>query len=281
MPTIYSHSRISSFENCPKKFQFRYVLRIPAETEGMGAFVGTRVHVLLERLYEFVDRGQVSPLPKVIDRYHQLFDEHYDAERVRIVKRGTDVAFYRELGTRCLHNYYRHHYPFDAGETLGLEERVLFDLDESGQYRVQGIIDRISRASDGTIEVHDYKTGQWVPSQDKLDTDRQLALYQLGLQKVYGSGQPMRLVWHYVARGVTRTSERTGEQLEQLRRATIGAIDEIQLERAYEPRQSKLCDWCEYRSICPLFAQTETAQGDTESAKSLAPRRPGAQLSLL
>jgi putative RecB family exonuclease len=257
------------------------VLRIPSETEGIEAFVGKRVHEVLERLYEFVDRGQVPPLPKVIDRYHQLFDEHYDAERVRIVKTGTDVAFYRELGTRCLHNYYRQHYPFDAGETLGIEQRVLFNLDEAGQYRVQGIIDRISRAPDGTVEIHDYKTGQWVPSQDKLDTDRQLALYQLGLQKEYGPDQPMRLVWHYVARGITRSSERTSEQLDELRRQTIDAIDEIQLERAYEPKKSRLCDWCEYRSICPLFQQAEASRSDDAPEPQRAMPLPGSQLPLL
>ncbi|MEZ4291655.1 MAG: PD-(D/E)XK nuclease family protein [Myxococcota bacterium] len=50
------------------------------------------------------------------------------------------------------------HYPFDDGETLGSERRVVF-LDEDGRYKMQGIIDRISRARDGVIEVHDYKTG--------------------------------------------------------------------------------------------------------------------------
>ena len=141
---------------------------------------------------------------------------------------------------RCLNNYYRRHYPFDAGETLGIEERVLFNLDEAGQYRLHGIIDRISRAPDGAIEIHDYKTGQWIPNQDTLDKDRQLALYQLGLQKVYGASQPMRLVWHYVSKGVTRTSERSEEQLDQLRHETMGRIDEIQLERAYTPKKSRL-----------------------------------------
>ena len=33
MSPLYSHSRLSSFENCPKQFQFRYVLKIPSETE--------------------------------------------------------------------------------------------------------------------------------------------------------------------------------------------------------------------------------------------------------
>ena len=281
MPTVYSHSRLSSFENCPKKFQFRYVLRIPSETEGIEAFVGKRVHEVLERLYEFVNRGQVPQLQKVVDRYYQLFDELYDAERIRIVKAGTDLAFYRELGSRCLHNYYRRHYPFDAGETLGIEERVLFDLDESGQYRIQGIIDRISRAPDGTIEIHDYKTGQWVPKQDALDKDRQLALYQLGLQKVYGPEQPMRLVWHYVAKGITRTSERSEAQLDQLRHQTIERIDEIQLERAYPAKKSRLCDWCEYRSICPVFQEAAAPANEDAPppARPLPP--PGGQLSLL
>ena len=42
MPTIYSHSRLSSFENCRKQFHFRYILQIPAETEGIEAFLGKR-----------------------------------------------------------------------------------------------------------------------------------------------------------------------------------------------------------------------------------------------
>ena len=55
-PPIYSHSRLSSFEDCPRKFHYRYVLKIPQETEGIEAFVGKRVHEVLERLYEFVGR---------------------------------------------------------------------------------------------------------------------------------------------------------------------------------------------------------------------------------
>ena len=56
---LYSHSRLASFENCPKQFEFRYIQKIPSETESIEAFVGKRVHEVLERLYEFVDRGQI------------------------------------------------------------------------------------------------------------------------------------------------------------------------------------------------------------------------------
>jgi len=250
---LYSHSRLSSFEDCPRKFHFRYVLQMPQETEGIEAFVGKRVHEVLERLYVFVGRDQVPSLPKVIARYHALFDEHFDADRVRIVKSGVDVEHYRRLGAECLSNYYRWAYPFDSDVTLGVEQRVVFELDADRPYKIQGIIDRISRAPDGTIEIHDYKTGAYVPSQKKLDEDRQLALYQIGVAREHGEDAPIRLVWHFVAKKRVCTSTRTPEQLDALRRDTIALIERIEAETEFPTRKNTLCDWCEFKAHCPAW----------------------------
>lgn len=255
MTELFSHSRLKCFENCPKQFHFRYVLRLPQETEGIEAFVGKRVHEILERLYVFVGQGMVPGLPQVKSRYEQLWDAEYDPQRVRIVREGVSLSFYRELGIRCLETYYRRHYPFDRDETLGIEERVEFDLDPSapGQYRMQGIIDRIARADDGILEILDYKTGNFVPSQQALDEDRQLALYQIGLAERFAADESVRLVWHYVARGIVRRSTRSPEQLQALRTTTIGLIDRIREATSFEPKKSPLCNWCEYKSVCPLW----------------------------
>ena len=260
MTSLYSHSRLSSFENCKKQFHFRYVLRIPASSEGIEAFVGKRVHEVLERLYLFVGRSQVPSLDRVLQRYHSLWDEAWDAERVRIVKQGLSADHYREIGTLCLSGFYRRHYPFDGDETLGLEQRVVFDLDDARRYRIQGIVDRIVRSRDGAIEIHDYKTGSYVPSQKRLDEDRQLALYQPGLQQSYGPDQPMRLVWHYLARGQVRTSTRSPEQLAGLRSEVIELIDRIASEQEFPAERNRLCDWCEYKSICPAWNDAPTAE---------------------
>jgi RecB family exonuclease len=88
-------------------------------------------------------------------------------------------------------------------------------------YRVRGIIDRVVRAADGAVEIHDYKTGRWVPSQQELDQDRQLALYQIGVEARY-EGTATRLVWHYLLRDQVRVSTRTPDQLDELRARTIG-----------------------------------------------------------
>lgn len=280
MGTVYSHSRLSSFENCKRQFYFRYVLDVPAETESIEAFVGKRVHEVLERLHGFADRGQVPGHDQVIERYRQLFDAHYDAERVRVVREENPVSYYRELGERCLSHYYRRHYPFDRDETLGIEQRVVFDLDEAGRYRMQGIIDRIVRTRDDVVEIHDYKTGRYVPSQKKLDEDRQLALYQLGLQRSYGEEQPIRLVWHYLQRGQRRTSTRTPEELQALREDTIGLIDRIHAERDFEPTKIALCDWCEYRAICPAW-NPDAPEPPPRSRRRATPPGDPDQLPLL
>lgn len=254
MAETYSHSRLSSFEDCPRKYQYRYLMKIPSETESVEGFVGKVVHDVLERLYGVVGETGVPSLPRVIARFRQIFDERYDAKRVRIVRRENPLSFYRELGDHCLANYYHDHYPFDATQTLGLEEHVRFELghpDPSGPVHIQGYVDRIARTSEGVIEIQDYKTGARVPSQAKLDEDRQLALYQMALTDRFPEGQPFRLVWHFLQRGRTLTSTRNAEQLLALRERTLALVARIRVTEHFKTRPSPLCRWCEFGSRCP------------------------------
>ncbi len=273
MPQIYSHSRLATFEDCPKRFEYRYVLKIPTDTEGIEAFVGKRVHEILERLYKAAQRGQVPSLEKVIHRYHRLFEAGYDADRVRIVREGTPVEFYRQSGERCLTAYYRRHYPFDGDETLGIEQRVTFALDEKREYRFQGIIDRLVRARDGAIEIHDYKTSRRAATQKQVDADRQLALYQIGLAERFPD-QPFRLVWHYLQHDRQLSSTRTPEQLHHLREDTMSVVDRITSESEFKPRRSALCDWCEYNDRCPIYPKERLLKGNS-AAPPLATRKAG------
>ena len=49
--TLYSHSRLSTFENCPLKFKYTYIDKIETGIEeSIEAFLGSRVHEALEKL---------------------------------------------------------------------------------------------------------------------------------------------------------------------------------------------------------------------------------------
>lgn len=268
--TVYSHSRLTSFENCPRQFHYRYVERRQVDTEGIEAFLGKRVHEVLERLNQFVARGLVPSLAKVLERFRAEWDRHFDPARVRIVRAENPPELYRENGERCLANHYRRHYPFDRDETLGIEAHLTFPLDPEGRYRIQGFVDRLARAPDGAIEIHDYKTGRWVPAQERLDADRQLALYQIGVQVRHGPDTPVRLVWHYLLRDQVRVSTRTPEQLEALREETVALIDRIEAERNFDPRPGTLCTWCEHNDVCPAMQGRVAAAVPGEAADAAA-----------
>lgn len=278
MQDTFSPSSLSCFDNCPKQYHFRYVEPLAVDQEGIEAFVGKRVHEVLERLYRFVAEGLVPSREKVIWRYQQNFEARFDPARVRIVREGTDVDWYRAAGARGLENYYQRHYPFDADRTLGLEKPIRFDLDTEGRYALRGIIDRLVRARDGALEIHDFKTGRRVPKQEELDRDRQLGLYELGVREQLGETGEIRLVWHYVVPDQVRTSTRTPEQRDALREATARSIDQIRSETQWAPRQSALCDWCEFRPYCPAFGGTRPAPQATLPPP--APREE-AQLELI
>ena len=81
--------------------------------------------------------------------------------------------------------YYDRYQPFDEDRTLALEGQVFISLDEAGQHRMRGYIDRLAQRRDGTYEIHDYKTSSHLMVQSEADADRQLALYQIGVQSMW------------------------------------------------------------------------------------------------
>ena len=50
--TIYSHSRLNTFEQCPQKFKLKYIDKVETDVEeSVEAFLGSRAHETLEKLY--------------------------------------------------------------------------------------------------------------------------------------------------------------------------------------------------------------------------------------
>jgi putative RecB family exonuclease len=251
MSAEYSISQLKKFEECPRQYKFIYVDRIRREEEGVEAFMGQRFHDAMEWLYG--ERAfRVAPLEELLDRYEKDWAAQWHPA-VRIVREGRTQDDYRALGRRFIEDYYRRHHPFDEGKVAGLERRIHFPLDEAGRYRCKGIIDRLMIAPDGAFEVHDYKTTSKLPEQREIDEDRQLALYQIGVQALWPEARErgVRLVWHEVAFDVEMRSTRTPESLDRLRAGLGALIDRIEAETEFPLHESALCSWCAYPDLCP------------------------------
>jgi len=251
---LWSHSRISAFEQCPRRYAYRYVEKPDVDkTDSIEAFVGTRVHEALEQLYRDVRMHKEVTLDELLAEFDKNWQKHYH-DGIKIVRKRYNADNYYQVGRRCLTDYYRRHHPFSQTRTLGLEERIVIDLDMKGEYKLQGYIDRLAQVADGHYEIHDYKTSNSLPGQVHFDSDRQLALYQIGVERRFGDAHRVDLVWHYLQYDRELRSRREPEQLAQLRFDTIGTIQSIEAESRkgqFPTRESALCDWCEFFAICP------------------------------
>ena len=250
MPT-YSHSQLSTYETCPHQYKLAYIDKIKVESEGIEAFMGSRVHEALEKLYRDLKVTRLNPLEEILDYYRQNWEKNWNEEMVQIIRKDYTAEDYRRLGEKCITEYYKRYYPFDQSKTLGLEENIFFPLDEDKGYWIRGFIDRVALSDNSVLEIHDYKTSSRLPTQEEVDSDRQLALYQMGVEGKWKDIREIRLFWHYLAFDTEIRSSRTPEELQQLRRETMDLIQEIESDRHFLPEEGPLCDWCDYQSFCP------------------------------
>jgi len=118
---------------------------------------------------------------------------------------------------------------------------------------------------DGMYEVHDYKTGSTLQKQEELDRDRQLAMYSLWVRQHFKDFKKVRLVWHFLAFDKEMDSYKTKEQLEDLRKEVLAEIKEIEAAEEFPANLSWLCDWCLYKSICPMWRHGEELEEKPEN----------------
>lgn len=252
-PKLYSHSRLSCFEQCPYKFKLRYIDKIKPEIEKtIEMHLGSAVHEALDWLYENVMNKKVPTIDELITIYAAKWQESYTDDTL-IVKKQLSAKDYFNKGVQFLLDYYNAHQPFDDN-TLETEKKIIIELDDKGEYKIQGFIDRlVYNLGTGEYEVHDYKTANNLPFKEKIEDDRQLALYSIAIKDAFGYDKDVVLVWHYLAHGQKICSRRTNEQLAQLKKETIELIQRIEATTEFPAQKSALCGWCEFKGMCPEF----------------------------
>jgi putative RecB family exonuclease len=250
---LYSHSKLSTFEQCKLKFKYRYIDRItPKIKETIESHLGRVVHDTLEWVYKQAKKDKSPTIDEIITFYTKKWKKNYNSE-IPIVKKELTVKDYFNKGVEFLVSYYNEHTPFKDG-TIECEKKVWINLDAKGKYKILGFIDRlVYNFETEEYEIHDYKTANNLPSQERIDNDRQLALYSIAIKELFGHDKEVRLIWHYLAHNKRIDSKRTDEQLHQLKRETLDLIKEIEATEEFPHNKSVLCNWCEFKDICDAY----------------------------
>jgi len=263
--TSFSHSRLSSFEICPLKYKYAYIDNIKVEAEDtIETYLGSRVHEALEKLYRNLQFEKLMSLKELVAFFKREWGKNWK-DTIIIVKKEYSKENYRKMGERYIKDYYKKYKPFKEGKVIGLETTDLLPLDDEGKYKFYIRIDRLMDMGSGLYEVHDYKTNTMLPKQEDLDTDRQLAMYSLWVRNEFKDFKKVRLVWHFVAFNKEIDSFRTEEQLEDLRQDVLAKIHEIEETKEFPAKVTRLCNWCLYRGLCPMWKHGQELEAKPEN----------------
>ena len=257
-PARLSPSGASTFEQCPRRWRFRYVDRLP-DPPGVDALVGTFAHRVLELLLGEVSGRRTKDDARRIAR--ATWAEISGSDDYRELELDAEQALeFRWRAWKAIEGLWHLEDPASVN-VQATEEHVSVML---GDVPFRGVVDRIERESDGLV-VSDYKSGRAPSARYAPARLHQVLLYAAAVAEQTGE-PPVRARLLYLGQKIVATSVTPVEiegAVEQLA-STWGAIAEACGADDFEPRPGPLCGYCAYAERCP--------EGQAEMARRAARR---------
>ena len=249
LPGKLSYTALKTYEDCPAKFAFSYVYRIPPpDTVAAPLTFGTTVHAAFEEFTKLrrdrLARGEEPPTREDLDR---IFAERWKPSDFGTTT--TEETFKRRVPT-LLDTFWRNELASTAeAEHEELDFTLVIDPgDGSAPIRIGGSIDRIDRLASGGIEVVDYKTGK-VSSQKDVSENLQLVIYALACRDTLGLGNPEKVTLYFTESDQRMSTSRTDEQLDAERAKIVQLVADIRTGNfAANPKAD--CRYCDFKPIC-------------------------------
>jgi len=258
-----SYSSLENFKQCPLKYKFANIDNIK-EPKSKEAVFGTYIHKVLKWFY------QKDPNFPTLDALLKYYRDYWPQKTEGFEwKDPEEEKSYFKEGLRILEEFFKKNIPHKTA-ILDLETRFEVLIDESpnkqnGKHILTGVIDRVDKLPDGTIEIVDYKTGKRIPSQNDVDKNDQLSLYAIGLKSRWPriKMENLCLSLYFLKFNEKIKTQRTEKDLKESQNKMIDLIHQIE-KSEFEPRSSVLCGWCGYHNICPVWRHFYEDKSDND-----------------
>ena len=239
----FSFSGLSGYSQCPKAFEYRYVLKEEEAFSGIEAWMGSAVHKAIEKGYRQMQAGVTPGWAELLSVYGEAWEQPSPAP-LRIVREQRDAVSYRTEGEGMLHAFWQRVLVGDKSTTLALESSFTMALRDGVRYR--GVIDRVAQDQDGRLLVVDFKTGRVGQPTDTLQLPS-YALYMLSQRM----DEDVRVVYEDLRSGRTLSADISRRDLPGIRQALLDQVDQILQAEHFPARPSTLCLWCGFSDRCP------------------------------
>ncbi|MBX3452779.1 MAG: PD-(D/E)XK nuclease family protein [Planctomycetaceae bacterium] len=248
-----SYSAISTYQQCPLKYFFKYIEGLPEETVSTSLVLGGAIHSAAEFHFNELMIGNAAP------DHDTLLAVFWDAWRGRAEEveirfgKSEDLDAIAKLADRILTAFRESELSQPHGTILGVEEQLRGEL-------VPGIPDLLARIdliveTDDAVTVTDLKTARtaWSPAQAE-DSAEQLLLYSELVGRLVPR-KKVRLEFAVITKAAKPVAERlpvTHDQsrIERTKRIVERVWRSIETGNVFPSPSPIACGSCPFRSPC-------------------------------
>lgn len=244
-PKHLSPSSASMFRQCPQRWKFRYVDKLP-DPPGEAALAGTFAHRVLEELLD-LDATERT-LESARSLAGQVWTEmELDKDFAALELDADGVRNFKWTAWRAIEGLWDLEDPTTV-DIVATETEVSVEI---GGVPFVGYIDRVEEGADGLV-VSDYKSGRAPGRKFSESRLEQVLLYAAALTEIHGT-LPARARLMYLGQRIDEI-EVTAENIDEVTQRLADTWGDL-LRRTetgeFPPQPGPLCGWCAFVRHCP------------------------------
>ena len=260
----YSYSQINTYKSCPERYKISYLDRIRKSDESIEAFMGNRVHEVLE--WVFKERvNKFTTFDKLTEKYDDLWlNAWHDKIYIADPRVNTDHIY--TIGLRCLGNFCSAYGPMFNTPVYATELKLEFEIEN---YKFRGILDRVDKTVDGKWIITDYKTSKRAKGIRAAKSDIQLGLYYIAIQQNFEEANQILTGWNFLRHNKEiylkpeevdgksdwgKFNSQMEQSTEKIKKQVVRRIKKIEKNinenHSFFPKESILCHWCYFWDEC-------------------------------
>ena len=257
---VYSNSKLSKFKKCPQDYYFYYLdpkwkgYQKPKDYNTKGS----AIHGALTLFYHL--KPEQRNFENIKSCLEQAWFTDFDVKKkppLGEIAGFQDVEHERQVYWECLKMLEKFLDFGDINPSLFYiptkDIRYSFcDYEEmiqpiSNEFSISGKFDRIDKLEDGTLRIIDFKTGKKNKDKSQLDFYKILAEMNFNI--------PVSLVsFYYLKNGeIVDFPIFNHNASREIKANVLEQLNKIKNAKEFSPSPSRLCDYCDFKEICPVF----------------------------
>jgi len=240
-----SYTQLSLYQSCPLCYKLQYIDGLKPKDKWYFSF-GRTMHACAEYFFKV----RVPPPPS-LDELLQFYDKNWLSEGYESAEEETR---YRAYGRQILSEFWEIH---SADFKMPLAVEKMFYIDIEG-IKLRGYIDRVDKLDSGGLSIIDYKTDKELFTEDALETNLQLTLYQLAAQETWQLPVERLTLYHFRSNTPCSCEPRDKKQLEKARHLVLEVAKNI-AEEKFPATENQNCP-CDFPEHCPYYRQKITPE---------------------